>query len=90
VKTVPLSDMIATKAGQLRKYYRNINDGRPPLCRDDAYHLATAIVYDVDVMHTFDASDKKNCRGLVDLNGNVAGYPLKITKPKTAQGSLEL
>ena len=90
VKTIPMSDAIATKAGQLRHHYQTIGDGRPPLCKEDARHLATAIIYAVSVFHTFDEADKKGCRGLLGLNGNVAGHALKIAKPESSQPILDL
>ena len=86
VDVVPLAPHMAEKAGQLRGYYQA--QPGPNLCRDDAYHLATAIALNVAAFHTFDESDKKGCRGLLGLNGNVAGYPLCITKPQGEQGSL--
>ena len=90
IRAVEVSEGVATKAGQLRHYYKSIGDGKPGLCKDDSYHLATAIIYKVAAFHTFDRADKKNCRGLLGLNGDVAGYPLRIVKPQTAQGSLDL
>lgn len=47
----------------------------------DATHLATAIIYGADEFHTFD--DK-----LINLGRNVAGHPLKICKPQTAQQAM--
>ncbi len=47
----------------------------------DATHLATAIAYRVDAMHTFDG-------GLLSLSGNGTGRPLLICKPKGVQGEL--
>lgn len=40
----------------------------------DAIHLATAIHYDVHMMHTFD-------KQLLKLNGNVDGHSLRIERP---------
>jgi predicted nucleic acid-binding protein len=90
VEVVPLSAEMGRRAGELRAFYRNLGDGRPGLCQNDAYHLATAIVLDVTAFHTFDETDKKSCRGLLTLNGNVAGFPLVIRKPSTEQGNLDL
>jgi predicted nucleic acid-binding protein len=48
----------------------------------DAIHLATAIIYDVDEMHTMDgwhADGKRD--GLLALSGSVAEYNLRITEP---------
>src|SRR2546427_4003800 len=50
----------------------------------DAIHLATAILYDVDEMHTMDgwhADGKRD--GLLALSGNVAEYKLLITALST-------
>lgn len=83
VETIPLSPHMAQRAGQLRDFYRK---DKPTLCRDDAYHLATAIAANVHAFYTFDQTDKKNCRGLLGLNGNVAGYPLSIVRPDSVSG----
>jgi hypothetical protein len=48
----------------------------------DAIHLATAILYDVDEMHTMDGWHEDGKRdGLLALTGNVAEYKLWITEP---------
>jgi predicted nucleic acid-binding protein len=48
----------------------------------DAIHLATAILYDVDEMHTMDGWHEDGKRdGLLALDGNVAEYNLHITEP---------
>jgi hypothetical protein len=48
----------------------------------EAIHLATAIIFDVDEMHTMDGWHEDGKRdGLLALNGNVAGYSLFITEP---------
>src|SRR5437588_4470566 len=48
----------------------------------DAIHLATAILYDVDEMHTMDGWHEDGKRdGLLALSGNVAEYKLWITEP---------
>lgn len=48
----------------------------------DAIHLATAILYDVDEMHTMDGWHEDGKRdGLLALSGNVADYSLRITEP---------
>lgn len=89
VDVLPLLPLMGERAGHFRDYYRK-QSGKPNLCRDDAYHLATAIVVNVSAFHTFDARDKKGCLGLLGLNGNVAGYPLRIVKPRGEQGALGL
>jgi hypothetical protein len=48
----------------------------------DAIHLATAILFDVDEMHTMDGWHEDGKRdGLLALSGNVADYKLRITEP---------
>ncbi|MBE0672579.1 MAG: type II toxin-antitoxin system VapC family toxin [Anaerolineales bacterium] len=73
-------------AGSLREYYVKLKktDGLPALDQADAIHLATAIHYHVDAFYTFD-DGKKNSRSLLSLDGNIAGYPLKICKPPVTQ-----
>lgn len=88
VTVVELSPAIGDRAGQLADYYQNLDDGRKGLSRNDAYHLATAIAYEVTVFHTFDKEDKKNSRGLLELDGNVAGFPLRMCKPGSVEGTL--
>jgi predicted nucleic acid-binding protein len=92
VKRLQLTGPIATKAGQLGHHYKNLGDGRPGLSHNDSQHLATAIIYKAAEFHTFDEKDKKGGRGrgLLTLNMNVAGYPLRIVKPGTNQPVLDL
>ena len=87
VDAINIDERIATKAGEIREYYIEASkkDGKPALGFADALHLATAIVQEATVFHTFDDSDK-NHRGLLGLNNNVAGHPLVIEKPSTNQG----
>jgi len=49
--------------------------GRFKLDTSDGIHLATAIRYKADVLHTYDRDD------LLRLNGQIPGYPLSITEP---------
>lgn len=88
VDLIPLAPHMAQKYGQLRGYYAD-RSGRK-LCQNDAYHLATAIALEVDAFHTFDKNDKKDCLGLLGLNGDVAGYPLRIVKPSGEEWTLGL
>jgi hypothetical protein len=62
---------------------QNIRNWKSSLKSADAIHLATAIHYEVDELHSFDADD------LLPLSGNVAGHPLKICKPTAIQYRLE-
>ncbi|MCK4632507.1 MAG: type II toxin-antitoxin system VapC family toxin [candidate division Zixibacteria bacterium] len=68
----------------LRDHYQNIKvqENLPTLSVPDAIHLATAIQYEVDTFYTFDENDKPGkSRALIPLDGNVAGYDLKVKKP---------
>jgi predicted nucleic acid-binding protein len=78
---IPADEGINNLAGVLRQFYSNIKDGQPPLATPDAIHLATAITYEVKAFYTFDERGSYRSRGLLPLNGNVAGYKLRIQKP---------
>ncbi|MEX1000053.1 MAG: PIN domain-containing protein [Thermodesulfobacteriota bacterium] len=72
---------IAEVAGEIRNYYSN------SLSTPDAIHLATAIVYEVDEMHTSDGSGKKN--GLIQYSGMVADkFNITIKEPLGVQYNL--
>lgn len=73
---------IVTLASQLRDNYQKqkLKFDRT-ICTPDAIHLATAIVYNVDEFQTFDKKDKGKCLGLLPLDGDVAGHPLKVCPP---------
>jgi predicted nucleic acid-binding protein len=58
---------------------QDIRNWKPKISVGDVIQLATAIHYKADELHTFDGDD------LLPLNGNVAGYPLVICKPKANQ-----
>jgi len=71
--TAPISEL----AHDIREFCKNStgkNLGTP-----DSQHLATAIVYKCDELHTFDEDD------MTPLNGNVAGHNLVICMPKGKQ-----
>lgn len=80
-----VDERIAAKASEIRNHY--IEEAKREEVSSirfaDSLHLATAITSRVSRFHTFDGSHEK--RGLLDLNGDVAGYPLVIEKPGTAQ-----
>jgi len=76
---------VSNLAREIREYYRE----KPSLKTDDAIHLATAIHYRADAFYTFDEG-KHGGRSLLSLNGNVAGYPLKVCKPEVTQYRLRL
>ncbi|RMF99148.1 MAG: PIN domain-containing protein [Gammaproteobacteria bacterium] len=91
IQRVAVDVRIAKLARELRDHYsRNSEEfGRKTLTPPDAIHLATAILYKADEMHTFDKSNKKHL-GLIPLSGKVGGmYPLVICEPKVKQGSLD-
>ena len=85
VAVINIDDAIAELAGEIRGYYTNPSVGFP-----DSLHLATAIHYDVTEFHTFDKKGRGNTRGLLTLDGNVAGYPLRIVRPGTDQTQMDL
>jgi len=60
-------------------------DGYGSVSKADAEHLATAIIYNVDAFYTYDEGVKSNDRGLLNLNGDVAGHQLRICKPQFKQ-----
>lgn len=62
-------------ANEIRAFYRKESKA---MSSPDAIHLATAIYVKADVFHTFDGGRK---RGLLDLNGDVAGHNLAIKEP---------
>lgn len=76
--SLPVSEL----ASKIRDYYRNHKPQSMSVKLPDATHLATAILYKVDELHTFDAGD------LIRFDGNVAGHPLKICKPSGSQKHL--
>ena len=90
VDAINIDERIATKAGEIRQYYitQSSTDKKPALGFADVLHLATAIVQKATVFHTFDGGNKRQ-RGLLDLNGNVAGHPLPIEKPQTEQDGFD-
>jgi predicted nucleic acid-binding protein len=94
-RSVDVTPAIADLAGQIRLHYlqQSKRDGRPPLQLPDALHIATALIHEAAVLHTFDEADnKKNkSRGLISLNGEeVAGYRLRIEKPSSLDGQTSL
>jgi len=82
---INVDERIAAKASEIRNHYieKAKREKVSSIRFADSLHLATAIISGVSRFHTFDGSHEK--RGLLDLNGNVAGHPLVIEKPGTAQ-----
>ncbi len=70
-----ITEAISDMASEIRD--RCQNDGRK-IKTPDAQHLATAIAYKVDEMHTFDEK-------LLKLDGNLTGHNLAIRKPQGNQ-----
>lgn len=87
VQVVDTTGPIWNLTHDIRNHYKQIKDGLHTLSTPDAVHLATAINEGVDVFYTTDEYDdpKKKKRALIPLNGNVAGYNLRIKKPLTKQ-----
>ena len=74
---------------RIRDYYVRAKqvDGLDTIGVPDAEQLATAIVYRADAFYTYDEGKKagKKARGLLSLNGNVAGYPLVVCVPPVTE-----
>jgi predicted nucleic acid-binding protein len=81
---------IMEEASALRDFYgKNPLPGvKKTLSTPDAIHLATALSVKAEVFYTFDEKNSKKALGLLQLDGDVAGHPLKIKKPSHAQLSL--
>jgi hypothetical protein len=80
-----------TRIGKLSHDIRDFYDQRgTKLSSPDCIHLASAILYEADVLYTLDGSGKKKRGYLLPLDGNVAGHKLKIAKPFKSQLSLRL
>lgn len=71
---------VASLAHDLRNHYATLDRS---LKAPDAIHLATAIHYRVDELHTFDDQ-------LLSLSGNIGGHKLIICKPETKAPQLDL
>ena len=86
VMQVIQDERVADKAREIREYFARKN---VTLGATDCTQLASAILYGADVFYTLDgggSNPKPNA--LLPLDGNVAGYPLRIMKPHAQQGSL--
>jgi predicted nucleic acid-binding protein len=90
VQTLPYNSRIPILVKKIREYYQKKKkiDNKNNLTYPDAEHLATAIHYNVSAFYTFDNGKSSKDRGLLSLNGNVAGYPLIICKPPFEQHRL--
>ena len=79
ITLVDLTNPIADLSSSIRDYYISRSQ---KMKTPDSQHLATAIAYQVDEMHTFDEDD------MITKSGNVAGHHLIICKPSAPQGVL--
>jgi predicted nucleic acid-binding protein len=71
---------ISSKAAVIREFYQNATT---TMALGDAFHVATAIHYNVAELQTLDGAGKHVKRlDLLKLNGNVAGASLRIVQPK--------
>ena len=85
IRIHPIDKKVAEKSRELRNFYILSDPPVGKLSIADSIHLATAIIYDVDLMYTFDGTNPINNNGtlkLIPLNKNVAGFPLKIEAPR--------
>lgn len=90
---------IINLAREIKDFYYEPDDpvagkGHRMMSTGDAIHLATAIVYEVDVLHTRDGKRKGGNVPILGLpkaspNGKIAGrWDLKIESPEDEQGDL--
>jgi predicted nucleic acid-binding protein len=82
---VEVTEAIIDLANEIRGFYAEKGEKVP--ATPDSIHLATAIKSGVDVFQTFDGGKK---RGLLQMDGNVAGHHLAIKVPFVPQGNLGL
>jgi predicted nucleic acid-binding protein len=80
---VEVTEAIIDLANEIREFYSAKNE-KPP-ATPDSIHLATAIKVGVNVFQTFDGGRR---RGLLQMDGNVAGHNLSIKVPFVPQGKL--
>jgi predicted nucleic acid-binding protein len=90
---IAVDSKIAKLARDLRDHYLSKDPTAMTLSVPDAIHVASAIMYRANEMHTFDESNnnKQKWLGLIPLSGNVGGHGLTICKPpEPMQGRLAL
>jgi predicted nucleic acid-binding protein len=79
VVLVDLTSRVIDLATKIREWNSKIST-------PDAYHLATAILYEAEEFHTNDGGGKRKRAGdLIPLSGNVMSHNLKICKPRATQ-----
>jgi len=83
LQSLDVTERIIDLANEIRSFYAQKKEQVPTT--PDSIHLATAIIAKVDVFQTFDGTGK---RGLLKLDGNVAGHSLAIKAPFVAQANL--
>lgn len=92
VLELQIDSRIMDLASQIRSFHRNSKkkDIAKNIKVPDAIHLASAIHYGATEFHTFDGVRAgKNAAGLLTLDGNVAGYRLRICSPRGTQLRIE-
>jgi predicted nucleic acid-binding protein len=87
-----MDSKVAAMAHDIRDHYmvRSAEFGGKTLSTPDAIHLATAILYRVTELHTFDRDGSAKSIGLLPLSGNVGGHKLTICKPQARNPGLDL
>lgn len=71
---------ISAEAGRIREFYRKKGWS---VGLEDAIHLASALLWKADELHTFDEK-------LLRFNGNIMGRAIRVCKPQGRQASLDL
>ncbi|MGH8003742.1 MAG: type II toxin-antitoxin system VapC family toxin [Limisphaerales bacterium] len=71
---------ISAEAGRIRDFYRKKGWS---VSLEDAIHLVSALLWKADELHTFDEK-------LLRFNGDVMGRALRVCKPQSLQGALDL
>lgn len=82
---VEVTEAIIDLANEIRGFYAAKGEKVPTT--PDSIQLATAIKSGVDIFQTFDGGKK---RGLLQMDGNVAGRNLSIKVPFVQQRSFDL
>lgn len=80
---VEVTEAIIDLANEIREFYAA--KGEKPPATPDCIHLATAIKSGANCFQTFDGGRK---RGLLQMDGNVAGHNLSIKVPFVPQRKL--
>ena len=79
----------ARLAGKIREHYAKQTPAIE-MYVPDAIHLASAIIWKANELHTFDGAGKRKRRAdLLPMSGNVMGHNLLICTPYAAQLALQ-